>query len=414
MKKHSLAFISVLLTAALLLSGCQQNESEPDVSGGENTVSVSEAETAAQTTVTAEESKPVETTPVQTTTDQTTSQAATTPAATTEAVTSAASAVTTDKPPAPSVTTAAQTSPTWNETKTSGVMYVNTDGIYSRKLAVQGSQKVRSYKLNEAVNVTAYTNTNYYKLDDGSFIHMDYLSKNKVTVQTPQPAPASSAEQLLNSAPLKPMKTNNAYVDGEVSKILNKIITPNMTTYQKVVAIYDYIINNFKYQTYALMLDPDDFAYVSDFDSWLIIHAQVMLDNRYGVCDSYTALFVIMTRAIGLESYSVGGTVAAKAGGRLSHAWANIKLNGKYYAFDTQVEQSNLQNGKITYMFFCRGDETTTTLYEYNDRDGYIKAFNNFELKPTPSVDTEPEETTPTETTPAETEAEGTDAGSQP
>lgn len=400
MSKHKLSLLSFLLAAALTLSACRQNESQPDVSGGESTVSASEAATAAETTVTAEESKPVETSAAQTTSAQTAPQTVTTPAAESEtenAVTTPQTKLPVTTPETkPPVTTAAQTAPSWSETKTSGVMYVNTDGIYSRKLAIQGSQKVRSYKLNETVNVTAYTDTGYYKLEDGSFIHMDYLSKNKVTAPTPQPPPASSAEQLLNSAPLKPMKTNNAYVDGEVSKILNKIIKPNMTTYQKVVAIYDYIINNFTYQTYALMLDPDDFAYVSDFDSWLIIHAQVMLGNRYGVCDSYTALFVIMTRAIGLESYSVGGTVAAKAGGRLDHAWANIKLNGKYYAFDAQVEQSNLQNGKITYMFFCRGDETTTTLYEYHDRDGRIKAFNNFELKPEPP-ETEPEETEPQE-----------------
>lgn len=402
MKKHNLSLLSALLAAVLMLSSCQQHKDEPDVSVDESAVSASENESSAEITITVGETEPFETTPSQANSavtevsDVTTSASVT--AATTPAVTTAATtpAVTTSapKPPTTTVTTTSpsQAAPSWNETKTSGVMYVNTDGIYSRKLAIQGSQKVRSYKLNEAVNVTAYTDTGYYKLDDGSFIHMDYLSKNKVTFQTPQPPPASSAEQLLNSAPLKPMKTNNAYVDGEVSKILNKIITPNMTTYQKVVAIYDYIINNFTYQTYALMLDPDDFAYVSDFDSWLIIHARVMLDNRYGVCDSYTALFVIMTRAIGLESYSVGGTVAAKAGGRLDHAWANIKLNGKYYAFDAQVEQSNLQNGKITYMFFCRGDETTTTLYEYHDREGRIKAFNNFELRPEPP-ETEPEET---------------------
>lgn len=410
MKKHNLSLLSALLAAVLMLSGCQQQNDEPDVGADESTVSASENESSAEITVTVGETDPSETTPSQTNaavtevSEVTTSAsvaAATTPAATTPAITTSA-----PKPPTTTVTTSSpsQTSPSWNETKTSGVMYVNTDGIYSRKLAIQGSQKVRSYKLNEAVNVTAYTDTGYYKLDDGSFIHMDYLSKNKVTVQTPQPAPASSAEQLLNSAPLKPMKTNNAYVDGEVSKILNKIITPNMTTYQKVVAIYDYIINNFTYQTYVLHLDFDDFVYVSDFDTMLVLHAQVMLDNRYGVCDSYTALFVIMTRAIGLESYSVGGTVAAKAGGRLGHAWANIKLNGKYYAFDAQVEQSNLQNGKITYMFFCRGDETTTTLYEYQDRDGYIKAFNNFELKPEPPADTQPEETAPKETEPAESE----------
>lgn len=74
--------------------------------------------------------------------------------------------------------------PQWTETAASGTLYVNTDYIYSRKYAIQGSERVKQYRLNDAVTVTAITDTDYYKLEDGTFIHADYLSKTETVIST--------------------------------------------------------------------------------------------------------------------------------------------------------------------------------------------------------------------------------------
>lgn len=66
--------------------------------------------------------------------------------------------------------------PKWRETEAQGVMYVCRDGIYSRREAIEGAEKVKRYGLNELVTVTAKTDTEYYRLSDGAFIHADYLS----------------------------------------------------------------------------------------------------------------------------------------------------------------------------------------------------------------------------------------------
>lgn len=91
-----------------------------------------------------------------------------------------------------SSTTAAPATPQpkWTETPTSGTMYINTDWTNARKEAIIGATSVRLYNINDAVNVVAKTNTDYYKLDDGSFIHSDYLSSTKVEIKQPEPAPA--------------------------------------------------------------------------------------------------------------------------------------------------------------------------------------------------------------------------------
>ncbi|MCM1298870.1 MAG: CAP domain-containing protein [Firmicutes bacterium] len=68
----------------------------------------------------------------------------------------------------------------WNETALAPtVMYVNSAGVYSRVNPIQGSARVNSYALNQRVTVTAETDTDYYKTEDGSYIHKDYLSEQQ-------------------------------------------------------------------------------------------------------------------------------------------------------------------------------------------------------------------------------------------
>ena len=108
--------------------------------------------------------------------------------------TSAAAQTTTASPPQ----TAEEPKPGWTEQEAYGVMYVNTDGIYSREVAQIGSKAMRQYELNEAVTVVAVTDTDYYKLEDGTFIYADYLSDSETVMitaeQTEPPVAETEAE----------------------------------------------------------------------------------------------------------------------------------------------------------------------------------------------------------------------------
>ena len=146
--------------------------------------------------------------------EATTAQTATTTAVTTtkpqetksaETTTTTTTATTTAKPKPATTTTAATTKPApeWTETKASGTKYVNTD-CYSRKKAVLGAETVKLYSVNDKVTVTAKTDTGYFKLSDGSFIHGDYLSDNKVAqtattttkkAETPKPSQTTTKKQ---------------------------------------------------------------------------------------------------------------------------------------------------------------------------------------------------------------------------
>ena len=156
-KKH-VTLTAVVLSAIILAVGCSADSNNSATS----TTSVTPETTPAVTTT----AKPAPQTTVTTTTTK--KQETTKPAETTTTTTMA----TTTKP-----------APEWTEEKVSATKYVNTD-CYSRKKAVLGAETVQIYNVNDKVKVVAKTNTGYFKLDTGAFVHGDYLSDNKVTVQT--------------------------------------------------------------------------------------------------------------------------------------------------------------------------------------------------------------------------------------
>ena len=156
-KKH-VTLTAVVLSAIILAAGCSADSNNSATS----TTSVTPETTPAVTTT----AKPVPQTTVTTTTTK--KQETNKPVETTTTTTTA----TTTKP-----------APEWTEEKVSATKYVNTD-CYSRKKAVLGAETVKIYNVNDKVKVVAKTNTGYFKLDTGAFIHGDYLSNNKVTVQT--------------------------------------------------------------------------------------------------------------------------------------------------------------------------------------------------------------------------------------
>ena len=186
----------------------------------------------------------------------------------------------------------------------------------------------------------------------------------------------------LNSATLHPMKTNIPEIDDYIGSLLDRITTPDMDTYSKVKACYDYLVNNWSYggSGYYLNDYPYYFMFESSYDAMIALFGYESLKTNIGVCDNYAAAFVLMTRRIGLESYSVGGRIGRTEATKLGHAWANIKINGTYYLFDPQVEDNVTKNGNINYYYFCMLDSETWSGYDYDDREGRIAAFRNFNV----------------------------------
>ena len=184
-KRTHTILATITLISVILTSACTAGSANSTTSSAPETAVTTTAPAVTGTVMDRIDEPKAETTTAQTTaiTVVTTTKPQETKSA--ETTTTTTKAVTTAKPKPATTTTAATTKPApeWTETKASGTKYVNTD-CYSRKKAVLGADTVKLYSVNDKVTVTAKTNTGYYKLSDGSFIHGDYLSDSKIVIQT--------------------------------------------------------------------------------------------------------------------------------------------------------------------------------------------------------------------------------------
>ena len=204
-KRTHTILATITLISVILTSACTAGNASSTTSSAPETAVTTTAPAVTGTVIDRiDEPKAEATTAV--TTAQTTA-VTTKPQETKKAETTAAAtaAVTTAKPATTTTAATTKPAPEWTETKASGTKYVNTD-CYSRKKAVLGAETVKLYSVNDKVTVTAKTDTGYFKLSDGSFIHSDYLSDSKVT----QPAaPATKKEETTKPADTTTKKQEN-------------------------------------------------------------------------------------------------------------------------------------------------------------------------------------------------------------
>lgn len=159
---------------------------------------------------------------------------ATTSATTTAKTTQTTAATTKAKSPATTKATAPATTaapkPAWTEKKCSGTMYINISSCSARKEGLQGSEVVSYKYYGDAVNIAALTDTGYYKLDDGTYIHSDYLSKTKpaettttVTTSAPKQTTPSKSDSQTYPSVITDSPVNCTAEEAEVFRIVNEI-----------------------------------------------------------------------------------------------------------------------------------------------------------------------------------------------
>ena len=184
MKRTHTILATITLISVILTSACSAGSASSTTSTAPETAVTTTAPAVTGTVMDRIDEPKAETTTAQTT--AITAVTTTKPQETKIAETTTTTTATATAKPKPATTTTAATTkpaPEWTETKASGTKYVNTD-CYSRKKAVLGAETVKLYSVNDKVTVTAKTDTGYFKLSDGSFIHGDYLSNSKIVIQT--------------------------------------------------------------------------------------------------------------------------------------------------------------------------------------------------------------------------------------
>lgn len=159
---------------------------------------------------------------------------------------------------------------------------------------------------------------------------------------------ATDAASVLNSAQLTPTMTGFEPCDRIVLDTLSQITTPEMSTYEKVLTCYDWLIDNCRYGYLSEFTEP------SFPEEEGATRAMDMLIYKIGACDDYSCAFAAMTRALGLNCYTVYGQTSTASGGYTGHIWTVIKIDGVEYVFDPQVEDNIAKGGAVYYYRFCK------------------------------------------------------------
>lgn len=130
-----------------------------------------------------------------------------------------------------------------------------------------------------------------------------------------------------------------------VQKVISALITADMTDYDKVKTIHDFVINTCAYDTstedpYAL---PD-----SSFSIEGVIIKEV------AVCQGYAETFKLFMNLLDVENQFVIGTADG-----ISHAWNLVKIDGNWYHVDTTWDDPTTEDGTqmLRYDYFLISDE---------------------------------------------------------
>ena len=205
-----------------------------------------------------------------------------------------------------------------------------------------------------------------------------YVDPDEITVEV--------KKELLNSAELHPMTTGYEPLDNLVAEIHSKIFTPTMDTYEKVCAIYKYLMTDTYYGysnqtalgTYNRLYKTHN--YKSKLDYIVVYASYGLLVENYGACNHYSSAFMVMTRALGLESYLATCTSSIRGLG--GHYSAMMRLNGHLYRFDPVMGVVTDKRDVVEDSeFFCT-PMVSQVSSEFSYLEEQVACFGNFEMYP--------------------------------
>lgn len=229
-----------------------------------------------------------------------------------------------------------------SETKVSAVTSAPVSTTDSDTVASKATKKTTTVKTTTAKTTTApVTTTTPGVTTTKKKTTTAKVTTTKKPVTTTTTAPVvdngKTPAQRLNSAVLDPKATLSAKEEKILLKYLNKIISDDMTNYEKAVACYDYIIKNTVY----------------DYGGWAN-PVKAVLEDGYGTCTEYSYVYAAMLNYIGFDAKTVDGKTAMAAGGYGYHMWVEVTINGQVYVMDPQVDDNMSWGAYISHDRFCK------------------------------------------------------------
>ena len=132
-----------------------------------------------------------------------------------------------------------------------------------------------------------------------------------------------------------------AYVTGRVNAIINQLNlrSASLNDYQKVRAIYDYIMSIVQY---------DKYHYETNLNYNYMYTAYAALADGYAVCQAYATLFYRLCEEVGISARVICGNDYEN--GNPSHGWNIVKIGNYYYNVDATWDDADTP----THVYFLK------------------------------------------------------------
>lgn len=130
-------------------------------------------------------------------------------------------------------------------------------------------------------------------------------------------------------------------IESKSNYIISKIIKPEMSEFEKELAIHDFLVLNTKYD---LKNYENDTIPVSSYN------VDGILLKGVGVCEGYAQTFKYLLDKVGIKSIVVSEP-------RINHAWNMVKIDGEYYHVDvTWDDPVPDRQGRVLHTYFNTSD----------------------------------------------------------
>lgn len=138
-----------------------------------------------------------------------------------------------------------------------------------------------------------------------------------------------------------------AYEMYDMAKsVLIDVVSNSMTTYEKILSIYDYICMSSVYDYWVVEQSTRSGFISTDYKCFYL--ESLLSDNqtKLAVCDGYSKTFSLLCNMENIDCYRVTG-IAQTSGGLGAHAWNKVKLGDKWYVVDITWTEYSLMDEAV-------------------------------------------------------------------
>ena len=138
---------------------------------------------------------------------------------------------------------------------------------------------------------------------------------------------------------------------------IRKATKPSMTKRQKLRACYKYMRDHYRYINRAVV--------ETGATGWVNRYASRFFKDKGGNCCSWAAAYTTAAKRLGFPAKAISGKIYYANGalwGR--HGWTEIKIDGKTFVFDPEIESSYRRRGTKINLYQIDGMDNGWFLYK--------------------------------------------------